>query len=70
MRRLAVADQPRDVCDRDRRLIGQQVRRGVHAPRAQVLVEALLAELRIRALQLPRRARQRARDLGERERRR
>jgi len=60
VRRLAVADQPRDVRDRQRGLLEQQPRSHRHAPRAQVLVERRLAKLRIRPLQLPRRARQRA----------
>jgi hypothetical protein len=61
VRRLAIADQPRHVAHRDRRLLGKELRRDRHAPRHQVLVEARLAELRIRALQLARRARHGAR---------
>jgi hypothetical protein len=57
VRRLAVADQPRHVAHRDRRLLGQQLSRDRHAPRHQILVETRLAELRICALQLARRAR-------------
>ena len=60
MRRLAVADQTRDIAHRDRPLLDQQLGRGGHPPREQVLLEGDLAELRIGALQLPRRARQRA----------
>jgi hypothetical protein len=67
VRRLAVADEPRDVADGNRRLLGEQLRRRAHPPREQVLVEAQLAELRIRALNLPRRARDGAGDLGERQ---
>jgi hypothetical protein len=67
VRRVAVADEPRDVAHRDRRLLGEQLRRGRHAPRVQVLVEAQLAELRVRALDLPRRARHRTGDLCERQ---
>jgi hypothetical protein len=55
--RLAVADEPRDRRDRDRRLLGQHLRRRRQAPAAQVLVEAQLAELRVRALDLAWRAR-------------
>ncbi|HTB69890.1 MAG TPA: hypothetical protein VK707_02795 [Solirubrobacteraceae bacterium] len=67
MRRLAVADDPRDRRDRDRRLLGEQLRGGAHPPRAQVLVEAQLAELRVRALHLARRARHGGGDLRERQ---
>jgi hypothetical protein len=65
--RLAVAHEPRDRRDRDRRLLGQQLRRRRQATPAQVLVEAQLAELRVRALDLARRARHRRRDLRERQ---
>jgi hypothetical protein len=54
VRRRAVAHQPRHVAHRDRRLLGQQLRRDRHAPCHQVLVEARLAELRVCALQLAR----------------
>jgi hypothetical protein len=67
VRRVAVADEPRDVAHRDRRLLGEQLRRGRHSPRVQVLVKAQVSELRIRALDLARRARHRARDLRERQ---
>jgi hypothetical protein len=67
VRRLAVADQPRDVGDCDRRLLGEQLCGGAHPLRAQVLVKAQLAELLIRTLNLARRARDGARDLGERQ---
>jgi hypothetical protein len=56
VRRLAVADDPRDRRDRDRRLLGEQLRRRREAPPAQILVEAQLAKLRVRALDLARRA--------------
>jgi hypothetical protein len=68
VRRRAVADQPRHVAHRDRRLLGQELRRDRHAPRQQVLVEARLAELGISALQLARRARHRPRHDVQRER--
>ncbi|HEX3910329.1 MAG TPA: hypothetical protein VHW67_06465 [Solirubrobacteraceae bacterium] len=45
VRRLAIADQPRDVAHRDRGLIGEQLRRDRHPPREQVLLEATVAEL-------------------------
>jgi hypothetical protein len=67
VRRLAVADDPRNRRDRDRRLLGEQLRRRRKAPPAQVLVEAQLAELRVRALDLARRARHRRRHLRERQ---
>ncbi len=67
VRRLAVADEPRDGADRDRRLLGEQLRRRAHPPLEQVLVKAQLAELRIDALNLPRRARHSAGDVGERQ---
>jgi hypothetical protein len=68
VRRPAVADQPRHVAHRDRRLLGQELRRDRHAPRQQVLAEARLAELPVRALQLARRARHGARHHAQRER--
>jgi hypothetical protein len=52
VRRLAVADEPRDIRDGDRRLLGQQLRGRRHPPRQQILVKAELAELRIGALHL------------------
>jgi hypothetical protein len=67
VRRVAIADQPRDVAHRDRRLLGEQLRRGRHAPRVQILMEAQLAELRVRALDLARRARHGAGDMRERQ---
>jgi hypothetical protein len=68
VRRRAVAHQPRHVAHGDRRLLGQELRRDRHAPRHQVLVEARLAELRIRSLQLARRARHRPRHHAQRQR--
>jgi hypothetical protein len=68
VRRLAVADQPRDVAHGDRRLIGQQLRGGAHASRQQILVKAQLAELRVGSLHLARRAADRARDDRKRQR--
>jgi len=59
VRRGAVADQPRHVAHRDRRLLGQELCRDRHAPRQQVLAEARLAALGVRPLQLARRARHR-----------
>jgi hypothetical protein len=67
VRRMTVADEPCDIAHRDRRLLREQLRRSRHAPRVQVLVEAQLAELRVRTLDLARRARHRARDLCERQ---
>jgi hypothetical protein len=67
VRRVAIADESRYVANGDRRLLREQLRRSRHAPRVQVLVEAQLAELRVRALDLARRARHRARDLRERQ---
>jgi hypothetical protein len=68
VRRLAVANQARHVAHRDRGLIREQLRRDRHAPREQVLLEARVAELRVGALQLPWRARHRARDHRQRQR--
>jgi hypothetical protein len=67
VRRLAIADEPCNVAHGDRRLLGQQARRGGHAPRPQVLLKADLAELRIGPLHLTRRARHRRGDGGERQ---
>jgi hypothetical protein len=50
---LAIADQPRHVAHRDRRLLYQQLRGGSHAPRQQVLTEGRLPELRISTRHLP-----------------
>jgi hypothetical protein len=68
VRRLAVAHQPRHVAHGDRRLLGQQLRGHPHAPRLQVLLETRLAELRVGALQLARRARHGASHTAERQR--
>jgi hypothetical protein len=68
VRRRAVAHQPRHVAHGDRRLLGQELRRDRHAPRQQVLLEARLAELRVCALQLARRARHRPRHDVQRQR--
>jgi hypothetical protein len=54
VRRLSIADQPRNVAHRDRGLIGQQLRRDRHASRKQVLLKARVAALRVGALQLAR----------------
>jgi len=64
---MAVADQLGDVAHGDRRLLGQKLRGRGHASREQVLVKARLAELRVGALHLARRAGDRARDRGERQ---
>jgi hypothetical protein len=56
VRRVAVADELGDVAHGDRRLLGQQLGGRGHASREQVLVKARLAELRVRALHLARRA--------------
>jgi hypothetical protein len=53
VRRLAIADQTRDIADRNRPLLDQQLSGGGHPPREQILVEGHLSELRICALQLP-----------------
>jgi hypothetical protein len=68
VRRLAVADDTRDVAHRDRRLLDQQLRGGPHAAHQQVLAKRGLPELGIGARQLPRRAGERPRDALERER--
>ena len=67
VRRVPIADEPRDIAHRDRRLLGEQLRRSRHASRVKVLVKAQLAELRVRALDLARRARHRAGDLCKRQ---
>jgi hypothetical protein len=67
VRRMAVADELRDVAHGDRRLLGQQLGGRGHASRAQVLVKARLTELRVRALHLARRAGDRAGDRCERQ---
>jgi hypothetical protein len=68
VRRLAVADDARDVAHGDRRLLDQELRSGPHAARQQVLAERGLPELGVGARQLPRRAGERPRDVLERER--
>jgi hypothetical protein len=50
VRRLAVADESRHVAHGNRRLLGQELRRHRHAPCQQILLEARLAELRVRPL--------------------
>jgi len=64
---LAVADQARHGGHRDRALRQQQLRRRRHPPPRQVLAEADIAELRVRALELARRARQGVRHGRERQ---
>jgi hypothetical protein len=66
VRRLAKADQPGDVAHRDRRLLDQQLRRYFESACEQILAKGHLAELRICARQLARRARQCPRHLIER----
>jgi hypothetical protein len=68
VRRLAIADEPRDVAHGDRRLLGEELCGRGHPPPEQVLVKAQLAELRVSALDLSRRARKRGGDRGERQR--
>jgi hypothetical protein len=67
VRRLAVADDARDVAHWDRRLLDQKLRGGPHTARKQILTERGLPELGIGARQLPRRAGERPRDALERE---
>jgi len=61
---VGVADQAPDVADRDRALLGQQLCGRRHPPREQVLLKGV-AELRVRALQLPGRGPDRAGDRDE-----
>jgi hypothetical protein len=51
--RLPVADQACDIAYRYCPLLDQQLSRGSHPPREQILLEGRLPELRIRALELP-----------------
>lgn len=67
MRRLAIADQTRDIRDGDRALLLQQIGSGGHSPREEVLAKRHLAELGVRALKLAGRARQGASHDIERE---
>jgi hypothetical protein len=67
VRTLAVADEPRDVVHQER-LPREQLHRGSHPPRREILLEGAGAELRVRPLELARRARQRARQVLERQR--
>ncbi len=62
VRSLAVAHEARHVLHRDRALLDQQLRPHLHATSQQILAEGHLPELRIRALELARRARERTRD--------
>jgi hypothetical protein len=68
MRRLAKADQSGDVAHGDRRLLDQQLRGHLQAAREQILAEAALAELRIGARHLTRRAGKRTGNLLKRQR--
>jgi hypothetical protein len=68
VRRVAIADELRYVAHAERRLLGEQLCGRGHAPCEQILVKARLAELRIRALDLARRARHGRGDRGERQR--
>jgi hypothetical protein len=52
VRRMAIADEPRDVAHGDRRLLGQELCSDRQPPREQVLLEGRI-ELRIRPLNLP-----------------
>jgi hypothetical protein len=54
VRRLTIADQPRHVAHRDRRLLDQELGCGPHSPRQQVLTEGRLPELCVSARHLPR----------------
>jgi hypothetical protein len=67
VRAMPVAHQARNVADRDRALIDQQLRGHRHPAREQVLVEGV-PEAGVRALQLPGRGRDRPSDRGERQR--
>jgi hypothetical protein len=67
MRPLPVADQARDRRDGDRALREQQLCSRRHPPVDQILAEAEATELRVRALDLARGARQRCGDDGQRE---
>jgi len=67
VRGLAVADEPRHLAHRDRRLLGQQLRGDRHPPPQQVLLKARVTELGIGALQLARRARHGARHAAQRQ---
>jgi hypothetical protein len=67
VRAAAVADEPRDVLDAHRALLGEQLRPDRESPRGEVLAEARLRELLVGPLELAGRARQRACDLRERE---
>ena len=64
VRGVGVADQAPDVADRDRALLGQQLSGRRDPPREQVLLKGV-AELRVRALQLPGRGPDRAGDRDE-----
>jgi hypothetical protein len=66
IRRLAIADEPRDVAHGYRRLLAQQLRGDRQATREQVLVEGRV-ELRICPLDLSLRARHGAGNLRERQ---
>jgi hypothetical protein len=67
VRRLTVADQARDIRDRDRGLLIQERRCRREALCAQILLKRPRAELRIRPLDLARRAAERAREDRERQ---
>jgi hypothetical protein len=61
MRAVAVADESRHVAHRQR-LPREQLDRGRHPPRHEILAKREVPELRVRALELARRARERSRD--------
>jgi len=63
---MAIADESRDIVHRNRPP-REQLDGGGHAPRQQVLLEGELTELRVGALQLPRRAVQRPRERFDRQ---
>jgi hypothetical protein len=54
VRRLAIANETGDLAHGDSRLLGQKLRPRSHPPAAEILLEALLAELLVCALDLSR----------------
>jgi hypothetical protein len=68
MRRLTEADQPRHLADAQRRLLDQQLGGCPQPARVEILAKGRLAELRVGAVELSRRARERSRHPRERER--
>jgi hypothetical protein len=68
MRRLAVADEKRDLGDRQRGLPGEELGRRLHSAGLEILAEGGAAEQRIGALDLPRGAGKHRGELAERQR--